>query len=304
MGVYILPDDEDISHRQNGAIACDAYCIMCDKRGHKGKACENLKRILPADMLNKCWPGHDNPPSDDQVGGLRKELIEAKRAKDESSRGRGGNRGRGGSTRGSLQVSFKSAPLAKKRRLDDDGDCTVLLTERPDYPDSEPHLAFKQAQARKKLAWQQQKDEEDRIAGENAPTREEELEQRVSDLKQILEKYQADAIISSTKNCEMEARIFEAESRRETLEETLSTFRRRQKEFNEEANKRLKSFTERNKVLEAEKQQAASQYGTVSMENQFLKAEIIRFNVEIASLRNKEAGHNFTGAWDNDEDIV
>ena len=58
---------QGISHRQNGAIACYAYCIMCGKPGHKGKACEYLKRILPADMLIKCWPGHENPPSDDQV---------------------------------------------------------------------------------------------------------------------------------------------------------------------------------------------------------------------------------------------
>jgi chromosome segregation ATPase len=289
---------------------------MCDKRSHKGKACENLKRILPAEMLNKYWPGHENLPSDDQANRLRQELTEAKRAKDKFSRGRGGNRGRAGSTRGGSQVSSQSAPLDKKRRLDDeneDGKDTVSLTgiaDKPDYPDSELHLAFKQAQTRKRRAWQQQKNEEARIAGENAPTREEELEQRVSDLKKILKKYQADAVTGSTKNREMEARVFEAESRCETLQETLSTFKRRQKMFNEETNKRMMTSAERTKAVEAEKQQVASKYGTAVLENQSLKteiaslqAEIVRLNSEIASLRNKDAGRNFTGAWDDDEEV-
>lgn len=154
-------------------------------------------------------------------------------------------------------------PLAKKRRLDDgdeDGKVIVSLADKPDYPDSEPRLAFKQAQARFSRV-QQQKDEEDRIAGENALTREKELELVVSDLKRTLEKCQADAIANTNKDRETEARIFEAESRRKSLEETLSTFK-------EETNKRLKLSTERNKSLEAKKQQAASQYGAASLENQ------------------------------------
>lgn len=151
---------------------------------------------------------------------------------------------------------------------------------------------------------QQQKDEENRIAGENASRRENELELVVSDLKRPLEKYQADAIANDTKDRETEARIFKAESRRKSLEETLSTFKERQEKFKEEANKRLKLSTERNKSLKAEKQQAASQHGAASLENQYHKAEIFLLNSEIASLRNKEAGHNFTGTREDDEESV
>jgi hypothetical protein len=46
------------------------------------------------------------------------------------------------------------------------------------------------------------------------------------------------------------------------------------------------------------------------LENQSLKteiasfqAEIVRLNSEIASLCNKDPGRNFTGAWDDDEEV-
>jgi chromosome segregation ATPase len=200
----------------------------------------------------------------------------------------------------------------------DDGECTVLLTDRPDYPDSEPHLAFKQAQARKRLSYQQQKDKEDRIAGKNALTREEELELRVLELTKTLEKYQADAVVNSTKDRELKARVFKAESQREATEETLSTFKERQRKFRDDANRRLELFANQKKALKAEKQKAASRYGVTLVENQSLKTEIaslraenqsvkaetVRLNGEIASLRNKDVGRNFTGAWDDDGEVV